>query len=81
MAKTPNEEIAVRRVKAISGGINVGNSAIGVSVRYLVGEDRCEINVRYWFRLKVFRKTITISASTGWQGCEDGIATAFALAE
>lgn len=81
MAQKHAENVPIRRVPAISGGVTIGDSSIGITVRYLVGEGRCEINVRYWFRLKIFRKTITFSASTGWQGCEDGIAAALALTE
>ena len=81
MVKQPTEATTVRRVKTISGGMTVRNSVIGVSVRYHVGKDRCEAKVRYWFRLKIFRKTIIMSASTGWQGCEDGFAIALALAD
>jgi len=81
MAQRQIENIVFRRVKAASGGITIGNSTIGITVRYLVGKGRCEINVRYWLRLKLHGKTITISASTGLLGCEDGIAAALALAE
>lgn len=81
MVQTTEKLPPIRRVDVITGAIGLGNSTIGVSVRYLIAEGRCEIRIQYWFRLTLGFKTITISASTEWQGCDDGIATAIALAE
>lgn len=70
----------IKRVDVITGGISLGNSTIGIDVRYLIAEGRCEVRIRYWFRIKLGFKVITINASTEWQDCEDGITTAIALA-
>jgi len=70
-----------KRVDVITGETDINLGVIGVSTRYVVAEDRCEVRIRFWFRIKLEFKTITISKTLNWVGCEEGLETAIALAK
>ena len=74
-------EPKIERVGEFSDEIGVNLGFIGMRARYLVTEGRFEVQISYWFRLDIGFKTITIRNSMGWVGCEEGVATALALAE
>lgn len=81
MTEKRGSPIEFNRVDHISSGIGVDCGFIGVNVRYLIAEGRCEVRVQFWFKLKVGFRTITITKTLDWMGCVEGLAAAVALAE
>lgn len=64
---------SIKRVPEIFGVIGINLGVVGIRARYVVLDGQCEIQVLYWLRLKLHFKTITISGSLDWVGCEEGI--------
>jgi len=81
MSHDGHKTAVFQRVDTITGGGGVNLGFVGVRARYVVGQGRCEVKIDFWFRLKVGFQTITISKTLGWMGCDEGLATALALAQ